>query len=130
MALSAFVLFIAGFVALDKFDKSHNYMRVDARVTEVTATCYLQKKEGNTTRTSDTLDCDRAELLKTIHPAYAGWTVVYSIKVGYLFTSPVDRQAHEGQLTLAAYPEGRRLQYGDVMPVLAHKAEAAKSRAI
>ena len=130
MVFSGVVLFCVGVAAIDKFDKSHNYVRVDARVIKVAATCYLQKKEGNSTRTSDVLDCDKAELLKTIHPAYAGWNVVYSIKVAYLFTSPADRQAHPGEQTLAAYPEGRRLHDGDLMPVLAHKAEAAKSRAI
>jgi len=133
-----FRLFVAfgmiGFVIclaiIEEWDKKRNYVRVDARVTKVASTCCLQKKEGNSTRNSDVLDCDRAELLKQGHPAYAGWDVVYSIKVAYLFTSTVDRQAHAGEQTLAAYPEGRRLRDGDLMPVLAHKAEAAKSRSI
>jgi hypothetical protein len=122
--------FAIGLAVIEEYDKKKNYVRVDARVTKVATTCYLEKKEGKSTRTTDVIECDKAELLKQIHPGYAGWDVKYSIKVAYLFTSPADRQAHEGEQTFIAYPEGRKLQYGDLMPVLAHKSEAGKSRSI
>ena len=67
---------VAGFAAYDKYDKNTNYQPVDARISDVSDQCYMEKVERGvltkTTSTSDLLRCDLAELLTRAHPEVAG----------------------------------------------------------
>ena len=125
---------VAGFAAYDQYDKRVNFKRVDARISAVNDQCYMEKvtREGitKTTSTSDLLRCELAQVLTREHPKWQGYTIKHKIEVRFVFVSPVDGATHASSLEMAAFPNGRPLRAGEVLPVLASKTKADKTRAI
>ncbi|MCK1544087.1 hypothetical protein IVA87_09945 [Bradyrhizobium sp. 147] len=123
---------IAGFAAYDQYDKKANFQRVDARVSAVTDQCYLEKVErgifSKTTSTSDLLRCDQAEILTREHPKWQGYEIKHKIEVKFAYVSPVDGTTHFSSLRMSGFPNGQPLRMGDVLPVLASKTKADKTR--
>ena len=125
---------VAGFAAYDQYDKRVNFQRVEARISAVNDQCYMEKvtREGitKTTSTSETLRCELAQVLTREHPKWQGYSVKHKIEVRFAFISPVDGATHTSSLEMATFPNGRPLRAGEVLPVLASKTKADKTRAI
>jgi hypothetical protein len=125
---------VAGFAAYDQYDKRVNFKRVDARISAVNDQCYMEKvtREGitKTTSTSDLLRCELAQVLTREHPKWQGYTIKHKIEVRFAFVSPVDGVTHTSSLEMSSFPNGRPLRAGEVLPVLASKTKADKTRAI
>jgi hypothetical protein len=125
---------VAGFAAYDQYDKRVNFKRVDARISAVNDQCYMEKvtREGitKTTSTSDLLRCELAQVLTREHPKWQGYTIKHKIEVRFAFVSPVDGATHTSSLEMSSFPNGRPLRAGEVLPVLASKTKADKTRAI
>ena len=83
-----------------------------------------------TTSTSDLLRCELAQVLTREHPKWQGYTVKHKIEVRFVFVSPVDGATHTSSLEMSAFPGGRPLRAGEVLPVLASKTSADKTRPI
>jgi hypothetical protein len=124
----------AGLATYDQYDKRVNYRRVDARISSINDQCYMEKvtREGitKTTSTSDMLRCELAESLTREHPKWQGYTVKHKIEVRFAFISPVDGTTRTSKLEMSAFPNGRPLRAGEVLPILASKTKADKTRAI
>ena len=124
----------AGLAVYVQYDKRVNFQRVDARISAINEQCYMEKvtREGitKTTSTSDLLRCELAQVLTREHPKWQGYTVKHKIEVRFVFVSPVDGATHTSSLEMSAFPGGRPLRTGEVLPVLASKSKADKTRAI
>ena len=124
----------AGLAAYDQYDKRVNFQRVDARISAINEQCYMEKvtREGitKTTSTSDLLRCELAQVLTREHPKWQGYTVKHKIEVRFAFVSPADGATHTSSLEMSTFPQGRPLRAGDVLPVLASKSSADKTRPI
>ena len=124
----------AGLAAYDQYDKRVNFKRVDARISAVNDQCYMEKvtREGitKTTSTSEMLRCELAQVLTREHPKWQGYAVKHKIEVRFVFISPVDGATHASSLEMSAFPAGKQLRAGEVLPVLASKTKADKTRAI
>ena len=125
---------VAGFAAYDQYDKRVNFQRVEARISAVNDQCYMEKvtREGitKTTSTSEMLRCELAQVLTREHPKWQGYSVKHKIEVRFAFVSPVDGATHASSLEMATFPNGRPLRAGEILPVLASKTKADKTRAI
>ncbi|HEX7920909.1 MAG TPA: hypothetical protein VF583_08150 [Bradyrhizobium sp.] len=123
-----------GIAIYDQYDKGANYQRVDARISSVSDQCYLEKVERNvitkTTFTSDLTRCETAELLRKEHPKWQGYHVMHKIEVRVVYVSPVDGVSHQSSLEMSYFPSGKPLRAGEVLPVLASKTKADKTRMI
>lgn len=121
------VLLVGGGVKVyDMYDKARNYVTVQARVMTVNDTCYMEKREGKKTYTSDTLPCALAEIAVKEHPKWQGYDIKHNYVIKFAYISPVDKTRHEATLKLHKLPKPMRT--GDVMPVLASVSEAGKVR--
>ena len=124
----------AGLAAYDQYDKRMNFQRVDARISAVNDQCYMEKvtREGitKTTSTSDLLRCELAQVLTREHPKWQGYSIKHKIEIRFAFVSPVDGATHTSSLEMSAFPNGRPLRAGEVLPVLASKSQPDKTRAI
>jgi hypothetical protein len=124
----------AGLTAYDQYDKRVNFQRVDARISGVNDQCYMEKvaREGitKTTSTSEPLRCELAQILTREHPRWQGYTIKHKIEVRFVFVSPVDGATHTSSLEMSAFPGGKPLRAGDILPVLASKTNADETRAI
>ena len=124
----------AGLATYDQYDKRVNYRRVDARISSVNDQCYMEKvtREGitKTTSTSDLLRCELAQVLTREHPKWQGYSIKHKIEIRFAFVSPVDGATHTSSLEMSAFPNGRPLRTGEVLPVLASKSQPDKTRAI
>jgi hypothetical protein len=122
----------AGVAAYDNYDKHANYQPVDARISDVSEQCYMEKIEHGvvvkTTSTSDLMRCELAEVLTRAHPAWKGFAIKHKIEIRFAYVSPVDGATHDSRLTMSAFPKGQPLQAGDVLRVLASKTKADKVR--
>ena len=121
---------VAGLVIADEYDKKVNFLAVQARITELHESCYMEKKSGRTTSTSDTLACGMAEYAVKNHPKWQGYDIKYKIDISYSYVSPADGKPHTGQLVLAAYPDNKKLATGGEIKVLASKTAADKTRSL
>jgi len=137
MRLAAIVIVavgIAGFAVYDQYDKKVNYQRVEARIAAINEQCYLEKVErgvvSKTTSTSDLIRCEIAELLRRDHPKWQGYDVKHKIELRVAYVSPVDGAAHTSSLQMAAFPNGKPLRAGDVLPLLVSKSKPDKTRMI
>lgn len=123
-----------GIAIYDQYDKGANYQRVDARISSVNDQCYLEKVERGvvtkTTFTSDLTRCETAELLRKEHPKWQGYHVMHKIEVRVVYVSPVDGVSHQSSLEMSYFPSGKPLRAGEVLPVLASKTKADKTRMI
>ena len=123
-----------GIAIYDQYDKGANYQRVDARISSVNDQCYLEKVERGvitkTTFTSDLTRCETAELLRKEHPKWQGYHVVHKIEVRVVYVSPVDGVSHQSSLEMSYFPSDKPLRAGEVLPVLASKTKADKTRMI
>jgi len=129
-----FVIFAVVVVAYDQYDKKTNFQPVEARISGVDEQCYLEKVERNvltkTTLTSDLLRCEVAEALTRVHPKWQGYAIKQKIEVRFAYVSPVDRATHTASHQMSAYPNGRPLRVGEIIPVLASKVKPDKTRSI
>lgn len=124
------VLGLVGVVIVDKYDKNVNYLAVQARITELHESCYMEKTSGRSTWTSETLACEMAELAVKSHPKWQGYNVKYKIEVSYSYVSPADSKPHTGEMILTAYPDNKKLATGGELKVLASKTVADKTRSL
>lgn len=130
MWLGIILVGAGGVYAYDQYNKKANFVPVQARVSEVRETCYMEKRVGRRTSTSDTLACDLARKLTQEHPSWQGFQVKQQIVVNYEYVSPVDQRTHSGKRTLSAYPAGKKISRGEIFNVRASKTDPAKSREI
>ena len=118
--------------AHDQYDKKNNFQPVNARVSAVDEQCYLEKSErgilSKTTSTSDMARCEVAEFLTRNHPKWQGYDIKHRIDVSFTYVSPVDGATHTSSHRLSAFPSERPLRAGDVLPILASKTKADKTR--
>ncbi|HMM92338.1 hypothetical protein [Bradyrhizobium sp.] len=124
----------AGLAAYDQYDKRVNFKRVEARISAVSDQCYMEKVTREvitkTTSTSDLLRCELAQVLTREHPKWQGYAIKHKIEVRFAFVSPVDGATHTSSLQMSTFPNGQPLRAGEVLPVLASKTKAEKTRAI
>lgn len=121
---------IGAFALWDGYDKKANYVPAEARVMSVEETCWMEKREGKSTWTSNTGDCAASEFLVANHPKWAGYEVKRKITLKLAYVSPVDRAVHDTVKKLDAYPEQKKLAVGDVTKILVSKSDAQKTRDI
>lgn len=119
-----------GVYAYDQYDKRTNFVPVQARVVDVKETCYMERRAGRRTTTSDTLACNLARDMVQNHPSWQGFQVKQQIVVNYEYVSPADKRTHSGKRTLSAYPNGKKLSSGEILNVRASKTDPNKSREI
>ncbi len=131
-ALAIVAVGVAGISAYDQYDKRANFQRVDARISAINEQCYMEKVERGvirkTTSTSDLVRCDIAERLTREHPKWQGYDVKHKIEVRVAYISPVDGASHTSSLQMSAFPDGRPLRAGDVLPIMASKTKPDKTR--
>lgn len=130
MGLGVLAVGVGGFYVFDQYDKRVNYAPAQARISKVEELCYMEKKAGRTTTTSDVLSCDVAQYAVKNHPKWQGFTVKSQIRLEYEYVSPVDNRTHSGKRTMSAWPEGRKLNRGEVFQIRASKKDPDKSREI
>src|SRR5215813_12256265 len=122
----------AGLAIYDQYDKRVNFQRVDARISGVNEQCYMEKVTREvvtkTTSTSDLLRCDLAKTLTREHPKWQGYAVKHKIEVRFDFVSAVDGAMHTSSMEMSVFPNGRPLHAGEVLPILASKTKADKTR--
>lgn len=128
LALGVVIVCAGGYSAVDAFNKKKNYMPVQARLSKVEELCYMEKREHRTTSTSDVLPCDLAQYAVTSHPKWQGFTVKSQIKLEFAYISPVDGRTHSGKRTISYWPDGKRLNPGDLFPIRASKTDPDKTR--
>ena|ERR1700712_655115 len=123
---------IGGTAFYDQYDKKTNFQPVTARVSAVNEQCYLEKSERGiltrTTSTSDLTRCEVAEILAHHHPSWQGYNIKHKIDVSFAYVSPVDGATHMGSHQMSAFPDGKPLRAGDVLPIRASKTKADKTR--
>jgi hypothetical protein len=56
--------------------------------------------------------------------------VKHKIEIHVAYVSPVDGAPHTSSLQMSAFPNGRPLRAGEVLPILASKTKADKTRTI
>ena len=129
-----FVVFFVVVTAYDQYDKKTNFNPVQARISAVDEQCYMENVERGivtkTTLTSDLLRCEIAQALTREHPKWYGYTIKQKIEVRFAYVSPVDRATHTASHQMSAYPNGRPLRVGEIIPVLASKIKPDKTRTI
>jgi hypothetical protein len=129
-----FAVCIGGWTIIDQYVKHTTFQRVNGHVSAVTDQCYLEKVErgtlSKTTLTSDLIRCDVAETLTREHPKWYGYTIKHKIEVRFVYISPVDGKTYNSSLKMTDYPNGKPLRLGDVIPVLASKTSAGKTRQV
>lgn len=121
---------LAALVAQDLWDKGRNYVQVDARILSVDEVCYMQKREGKQTSTSNTGDCATAESLVAQHPAWQGYTIYHRVNLTVAYTSPVDRQIHKATHKVEGIrtPKSFVFATGKTIAIRASKTDPAKIR--
>lgn len=130
MGLGIVAIGVGGFYVFDQYDKKANYVPVQARVSKAEELCYMEKKVGRTTTTSDVLACDVAQYAVKNHPKWQGFTVKSKISLEYEYVSPVDNRTHSGKRMMSAWPEGRKLNRGELFQIRASKKNPEKTREI
>lgn len=130
MGLGVLAIGLGGFYAFDQYDKRANYAPAQARISKVEELCYMEKEVGRTTTTSDVLGCEIAQYAVKNHPKWNGFTVKSKISVEYEYISPVDNRTHSGKRTMSAWPDGRKLNRGELFQIRASKIDPNKSREI
>lgn len=128
--IAVVIVGVCAFAAYDQYDKRMNYIPVQARVTDVTEVCLLEKRRGRTRTSSVTMSCDRAEAAAQSDPKWQGFTVKYEITIAYDFVSPVDKKTYAGKHQYDAFPNGKRVTRGERIEVRASKTDPTKSREI
>jgi hypothetical protein len=125
---------LAGCVAYDQYDKKTNYQLVNARISDVTEQCYMEKVEhgvlSKSTSTSDMVRCEVAELLTRTHPKWQGYSIKHSIEVRFTYVSPVDGATHASSMRMSAVPNGKPLHMGDMLQVRASKTKVDQTRSV
>ncbi|PPD45503.1 MAG: hypothetical protein CTY15_03700 [Methylocystis sp.] len=116
------------FYVVDQYDKKNNYTPIQARVSRVEEKCYMEKRSGRSTWTSDMLACERAQEMVKSHPNWLGYTVKYKINVSYDYVSPVDNRTHSGSRVMSAYPDGKKIYPGSQISIRASKSDPNKTR--
>jgi hypothetical protein len=123
---------IGGYTAYDQYDKSTNFVPVDVRISAVKEECYLEKVDrgilSKTTSTSGMLLCPVAEILTREHPKWQGYEIKHKIDVSFAYISPVDRATHTASHRMTAFPNGKTLRAGDMLPILVSKTKPDKTR--
>lgn len=130
MGLGLVAVGLGGFYAYDRYDKSAHYLPAKARVSSVEESCYMEKRSGRSTWTSDVLACDLAKFAVQNHPKWEGYTVKYKITLKYDYVSPVDRRTHSGQRQMSAYPNGKKPSPGEVIDIRVSRTDPNKTREI
>jgi hypothetical protein len=134
LVLAVGAMGVAGTVMIvQKIDHSMNYVPATASITDVKASCYLQKVERGvltkTTETTDKMNCERAEELRSSHPAYEGMKVKGMMDVSFEYISPVDQLQHDGELTYSYedYAPLAQASSGTELPILVSKSDPNKN---
>lgn len=117
-----------GIYTYDQYDKKMNYKPVNARITAVADTCYMEKREGKKTWTSDVLPCAVADFAVKEHPKWQGYDVRHAIEVKFAFTSPVDGKVHDGKRKFDSMPKDKPYTVGDTLLIRASTTEGDKTR--
>jgi hypothetical protein len=130
MGLGVVAVGIGAFYVFDQYDKRANYTPVQARISKVDELCYMEKKVGRTTTTSDVVSCDIAHYAVSRHPKWEGFDVKSKISLEYEYVSPVDNRTHSGKRSLSEWPDGKRLNRGELFQIRASKSNPDKSREI
>jgi hypothetical protein len=120
---------IAAFAAYDAADKSMNYVHVDATISGIEQTCFLEKKESDKRTFSDPMPCSKAKWLVENHPAYQGFHNVRDVELTLSYPDPTTKESTEASLKLSRYKDYPDLRRGDSFAVLVHKSKPGKVRA-
>lgn len=131
MKIGAVMIGCSGlYFAYDQYDKKAHYIPAQARVSNVAELCYMEKKSGRATTTSDVVACDVAHYAVKNHPKWQGFTVRSKIRLEYEYVSPVDNRTHSGKRIFNDWPEGKKLSRGEAFMIRASKTDPNKSREI
>jgi hypothetical protein len=122
-----------GIYGATQADRWLHYTPVEARVTHVTSSCWLEEVTGRIVKgevhRTDPSTCAAAEEL---HESidYRQWDLKGQATVVFDYTSPADGRVHSGELTFdyATQKSKAELSEGDGFTVLAHNREAGKLR--
>ncbi len=116
--------------AFDTYDYFVNYTPVQARVTRVQDSCYMEKRSGGRVVKSNDYDCRSAESAVKNSALWQGSSITYDINIGFEYVSPVDGQLHGGARALTKWPGGRPLSRGDVLSIRASRIDPDETRGI
>ena len=84
-------------------------------------TCYMKKKTGKRSWTTDAGPCEIVRQIHENHPEFKGYRLIKNVVVEFEYISPADNGWHTGKLEQASHPDGSDIRYGDSLVVLAHK---------
>lgn len=122
-----------GVYGVREFDKSANYVTVDAYLEGIEQSCYLEKINGSGLTQHKTMTehgpCDVVETLAATHPAYIGYDLKKATTYKVSYQDPVGSW-QTGKLPELVHEDGRALEIGEKTPILMHKTDHAKIRKI
>lgn len=133
LRLFASALLLSAVYGYTEFDKSANYIQVDAYLERIEDTCHLEKVEWHALNRQKTMTehapCDVVEPLAASHPGYMNYDV---IKTTIYMVSYKDSrgQWQMGKLTRLKGKDGRAPKIGDKTAILMHKSDNTKIRTI
>jgi len=128
LKIMAIPMVLIGFYVYSESDKAANYVKTPARVTSVEELCYLEKKSGGKTSTTEAGPCEDVRALNRRHPAFQDYKLVTSTTVNYKYESPVDNSTYYGHYKYTGRGVKLRIEEGDEVTVLAHKKIPDKSQ--
>lgn len=121
---------IAAPYGFDLYDAYIHYAPVEARVTRVQDSCYMEKRSGGQLVKSEVYSCRSAESAVKNNFIWKGANVVYDIAIAFEYVSPADGQLHADARTLTAWPRGKAVSPGDVLWIRASRNDPEATRGI
>ena len=117
----ALPLFFGAILLYVQYDRATNYEEVTATVTGIEETCYMKKKIGKRSWTTDEGPCEIVRQIHENHPEFKDYDLIRNVNVEFEYISPADDGWHTGKLEQSQHPDGSDIRYGDSLLVLAHK---------
>ena len=129
--VAGLLLFIGGIYVYSSYDRGFNYEQTTARVLSVEPVCYLTKPEyrvGMKMTRAIEVPCEAYRKATERSPELGDYKFLETATVRYEYRSPADGKWHKGEHEQAKHRDGRKIEFGDELVVLAHKTEPEKTQ--
>ncbi len=110
-----------GFFLYVQYDRATNYQETSARVTGIEKSCYMKKRSGKRTWTTKEGPCEIVEMIHKEHSEFKDYNLIRNVYVEYEYKSPADGRWYRGKHKQARHADGRSIEFGDDLVILAHK---------
>lgn len=119
---------VGAFMLYAKYDRATNYEQISATVTGIEESCYMKKRSGKRSWTTDEGPCEIVTQIHENHPEFKDYRLIKNVYVEFEYISPVDNAWYTGKVEQSTHPDGSEIKYGDSLVVLAHKEKPEKTR--